>query len=467
MVVGVITLGVLLFVYRAMQHEPAHSLESAYTLKMIEELERIEIEPPKGIDGAQRLLLERREDGWWLREPVQAPVSRERRAALDEAFGKKVRADDLEIPKERAAEFMVDPEQGARVKLYARGEETPRVELLVGRQKVIESTGAVRTFIKPVGARGIYRLQVSLAFARDPVVANWRSKDVVSIPRAEVRRLVVEHRGQAPIELVREGGEWRAAAPEPGMPLEDSVMTVMLRALEDLDAVGFLDGQTPETIALSEAAPHTLTVEHGEGQRTVLRLSELPVREQGKEGTWAAQVEGRGYVYEIMRYHGEQLAPQLTSLRSLTMKSFKRAELERISYASGVVLKRRGDSWQMIAPEALEQIDANQVDSALTMLTSLRAFRHVEDSVTEEAAGLSEAAKPDRVTIKTSNGEVILWLGGVESEAQGTRYARFNEAGARIFVLSGASAKRLYPSVDEWRVAAPLEKDQMIDMPDF
>jgi hypothetical protein len=450
---GLVVLVALLAIWVMIRQEPKTEIKSAYTLDKVEGLHRIEITPSPDAKGAPALIaLERREDGWWLVQPVEAPVSERLRRELEQTFTRTIKADDLTIGQDKAKDYLLDEGQQVRLKLFTRGAPAPYAELLVGKQIVIESTRALRTFIKPVGASSIYRLQAGLAFVREPNVSGWRSDEVLAIQSSTVTGLTIAHPGQPAAELKREGEVWSMAEPEAGMRLELPVVNDLVNALGNLRATGFIDDKRPEELGLTPDKAIRVAITHG--QTTTLLLAPQPPAEAGREGTWAVQIEGKPAVYVLSKAVGDRLTPTVEGLRSLTLRPIPRETIKRVVYASGVTLEKIGESWQLVAPERRDKLDPAMVDSALAFLADVRAMRRAPE-ISLKDAGLHNTAKLDVTRLETTTGEVVeILLGGVLDPKESHRYARLRDS-QEIFVIDKYTARRLAPNVSEWTTTAP------------
>lgn len=457
-IIGVAALVLLLGMYAALREPPKAQLTSAYTLEKVEGLARIEITPPAANSGAPALIsLERREDGWWMVQPVEAPLKEDLRRDLDGAFGRTIKADDLKISQERAADYLLDDPQAARVKLFTRGAPAPHAELQIGKQMTVESTRALRTFVKPVGDPNIYRLQAGISFLREPDPSNWRSEHVLKIAPDTITRVTIAAPGQPAAALKRAADRWTMEQPEPGLRLEEATLNDLSSALEIVTATAFFDGKQPAEVGLTAEATTTLTIEHA-GQTTTLSLAPRAATEPGKEGTWALQIKGAPSPYEVSKATGDRLTPSLESLRSLTIKPLERDKLKRVVYASGVTLEKIGESWQLVAPQKKAALDATMVDSALTFITNIRVMRR-DTQTTAQQAGLTPDAKPDVVRIESTDGVTELLLGRIVDTKEQHRWAKLSDS-PDVFIIDKYNIKRLSPPVEEWTTTAPPSKEE-------
>lgn len=448
--IGVVALLVLTGIYLAIRPTPQTQLTSAYTLTKVDGLDRIEITPPAASQGAPDLIrLERREDGWWLTAPVEAYVREGLQRELEATLGRTIKADDLTLAPERADDALLGEQQAARLKLFTRGAPAPSVELWVGKQLVIESTRALRTYVKPQGDTKIYRLQGGLGFVREPSIERWRS-DGIFKGSGLLTGVTLTRPGQPPLQLKLVDKVWTMEQPDPALRLEETTLGELESALQDLTATGYLDGKKPEEVGLGADAI-TLAATYGD-KTTTFKLAEIPADKPDKEPTWAIQREGLPGLYIISKAVGERLTPTLDRLRTLSIRPIPRASLTRIVYASGVTLAKVGDQWELVAPQKKAALDPAMVDSALIFLSNIRAMRRAPE-ISAADAGFGPTDKPDVVRLETTTGTIELLLGKVVDPKESHRYAKLRDADD-IFLIDKYTTRRLAPAVEEWTTTA-------------
>jgi len=218
----------------------------------IERVDRIELRR----DGAV-MSFERRDDGWWQREPFEQPAEG---GPLRELL---VRIADLHAA--RSAPI-------GTVDLAALGLEPPKAEVIIAMN---EGDGAVESETAPqrsmrlelggrgVGGRAWLRVDDGPALAVDAALhdavleadarrlRSWRLFDAIG---AGTERIVVERtpaessRPEERFELVRNDGRWRMVAPF-DTRVDGTTVDALLGALAKVEHAGFAD-EAPRDLAL-------------------------------------------------------------------------------------------------------------------------------------------------------------------------------------------------------------------------
>lgn len=449
LIAAVAVLVALLGIYLAIRKDPQRTVRADYTAGPIEGLTRVEITPaaeaPPGAKNTggevpDRIVFARRGDAWWITEPVESPLRDGLAEQLDGLFTKEVRADDLRIPADRAAEYQLTDALATRVALFAG--DTKALELLVGKQITVERTRAQRTFVKPAGEDRIYRLQAGLGFLnqRDPKSA--RSKKILDLKSDDVDKITVTHAGQPPLTLSRgEEGEWQLEGD--AMRVEQSAANALEGALRNLQAQAIVDDADPKALGLE---PPQVTLTAG-GQTLHLGASE----DQAK---FYARRADLPIVYELSRFKHQRLTPTRERLRDLTVRPLERDDIVAIDFAGedAVRLERDGEVWKMTAPREVARVDPVQLTGTLDFISKIRASRYVEPDLA--AQGLDAASKPERVVIHMKDGsEHVLLLGGkrdIDPEGKNyERWAKFAD-GDEVFVFSKYTQRRFSPKPDSF-----------------
>lgn len=429
---GVVVMTGLLAAYLMMREPPQETVRSPLTLPAVAEIARVEVVPAGAKD---RLVMERREDGWWLTKPVEAKLLEGKVREIEGAFSRAIRTDDLKIAESKAADYRVTEEAATRVQVFPKGAADPAIDLLVGKRIKVPSTKAERTFVRVPGKPKIHRLQASLAFLHDRDASAWRTKQIVMADAKAATSVVLERAGGQAIELVKQGESWEMKRPVAGMALEEASVTALVSSALMLVASGF-PKKAPEALGLNPPQVK-LTVGVGEATR-VVHLGEV-------EGKFYAQVPGRADVYEITGYTGRRVMPGVLGLKRLVPREIPRAEITSVAFAGeGVTLVKRGDAWEMTAPKKAKELDPTQLEATWTFLEKLRVARYV----TPEPGKQGLEGSTERVVIGTKGGtKHVLVLGSVFGEKK-ERYAKF-EGAPEVFVLPKNIAKRLGPRVED------------------
>ena len=144
--------------------------EGSFQVGPVNDPERIEISPPPGDDVPELIVLQREDDRWWVRRPVEAEANRQVAESFEQLFAAPLRADDLQYGPQQAESLGLSEEGAVHLAVFGVGDDSPSVELLVGEQLEAAGTGAQRTFVKEPGSSQLYRMQAGFGhLVRFPV----------------------------------------------------------------------------------------------------------------------------------------------------------------------------------------------------------------------------------------------------------------------------------------------------------
>jgi hypothetical protein len=452
---------VLLVVWFAVSDDPPQYEEAPLTVEKVENLDRIELTPPSG-DGsgesasgesagddaeqggerAELISLEKRDDGWWLTQPVEAPVAEDVASKIDEQFGSTIETDALDIQSGSPREYGLDPASAVEVALYGGGSDSPAHRLMVGEQFEVEGTGAIRTFIKQPNSERIYRAQADFGALVRNSVDDFRSDQIVDLERDALSRLEWKHTDGPTIVLEKDGENWKMSSPEVDWELATDAVDGIVGALTDLSADEFADEKALGDIGL-EPPRVRLTAETQEG------ATELLVGRVEDDSGEAAYYVKRGdeeFKYKIASYAGEQLVATLTDLRSKTPRTFDQESITEVRFAGEdrVVVRKEEGGWSLVRPEAEDSLNTSKLDSRLSTIASLTVTDFPEVSKSE--AGLGAGA--DRLAFETEDDDAMILLGDTVDGESGGRYVKFGDS-EEIYTVSSQTAGDLAPSVDE------------------
>ncbi|MEM1349633.1 MAG: DUF4340 domain-containing protein, partial [Myxococcota bacterium] len=394
----------------------------------------------------QSLTLEKRAQGWWLTEPLESPVSRARNTELGELMTRSLTADSITYNADKAEEYGVSDALGTTVTMFAGDATEPKHTLVVGASLTVASTRAQRTYVRVAGEDTIHRVQADLASLRDTDVFAWRDKSVVQIlDRDSVASFTVTLADETPatytIEKMDQG--WSVRAPEEAQStqLEENAVRGVVSALTNLRAKGFVEDKNPSDLGLLD--PPEAKIEVAAGGETITLFGSK------REDTYYALRRDRPFLYELNQVDFERVFKPLLELRALTVLSLDESTLTGFTLAGEdrVQMRKTGQTWSMVAPQQVAEVPGQQLTSLLSLLTSVRAARHVTADL--EASGTS--APKELVVLETTNGTHTIGLGAeVASEGAdaGARYARIMDT-EDVFVLSAYHIERLSPKATD------------------
>ncbi|MEZ4460859.1 MAG: DUF4340 domain-containing protein [bacterium] len=426
-IIAVVALVVVLIAFFATRKEVTTTVEAPYVVKAVKDLSRIELTRP----GNELVVLEKTDAGWTLTKPVNAPLADNVVGELDAMFASDIRTDDIKLSKDKADDYELT-DKGTRVALFAADGQNPVVQFTVGKQVTVEGTRVSRSFIMNDKDRP-FRAQKSLELLRSPV-NDLRSKVITTADRTKVTHIKVT-RADGSVELSSSDGTWTMTSPEPGMPLETSVVDAMASAIANLRAVDFADDKQPSEVGLE---PPLATAEFKVGDSTVT----IDVGNIDKD--WYARIPGEPFIYKISTVAGQNLSSDVNALRNRVPVNIDSAQITAVEFpgTQKVSAIKNGETWTMVRPSK-ETIKDDKMSMRLSALATLRVSRFVANSPVE--AGITKSK--DVLVVKTASGKHTLVFGD-KVEGSEDRYAKW-DSDPHVFVLPKYLVERLMPAAKD------------------
>lgn len=222
-------------------------------------------------------VLERKEDGWWIRAPVNAPGDE---GAIRSLLDRLSSANRKKLLEEKDADlglFGLD-QPAVRIAASAGADE---MELLLGSQNTFDGS-----WFASVRPGEVISVDGWLKTNLEKTTFDLRRKEILDFARSSVQGVRVS--GRSAYELRRGEEGWTLTGPEAG-PADTAAVDGLLRTLEELRAEAFPSGDAQEH-GLEEPALE-LVLERGE-------LGPLHLRLGAADGKHYAQLEG-GPIAEI------------------------------------------------------------------------------------------------------------------------------------------------------------------------
>lgn len=433
-IIAIVVLVALVAIFFATREAPQTTVGTPFVVKPVENLNRIELTRP-GESGAELVVFEKKEEGWTLARPVEAPLADEVKVLIDEAFGTPIRTDDLRIPTDKAADYGLSESDAVKVALFKEGSSEPAASLAVGKEVVIETTRAQRSFIAANDSK-LYRAQKSLEFLRRPI-SDLRSKSIFAYDRSTLSEFVIEGpAGRLRIFMGKD--DWEVEGED--FKLEKSVINGFAASMSNLNALDFVDDGKAEDLGL-EPAQYRVTAKFGEN---VARLALGQVGE-----TTYARAGGGRFIYTIPRLAADNLMLTPLKVRSRLTQDFLVDDIQTIEFAGTdrVILTKDNEDWRMLRPER-KVVTAEQAAAFIGAVAALRATRYVDISATE--AGLE--ASRSRVIVRGKE-TLELILGNTVPETEDV-YAKWKHRDV-VFIVPKYLRDRLMPSVTDFKTSEP------------
>jgi len=227
------------------------------------------------------------------------PLSRD---ALDELFAAVADSAAIELVATSAVvhdRMGVDSVSGIRVNFTGGGE--PIATVLFGNAG--REPGS--RYVRRDGSNFVYAFTGPLTQLVARPVDQWRDRQIMDISPDSVARVVVE-RGGTRYSLFRDGSQWRFGS---GSPADSSAVNRLVQWYQTLDATGFAtEAQVADTVDF-DPPDRRVTLLGARGDT----LTSL-VFDSTASAYFVQQVSG-GYVYRIVQWRADQMAPADSTLR--------------------------------------------------------------------------------------------------------------------------------------------------------
>ena len=223
---------------------------------------------------------------------------------------------------------------------------------------------------------------------------------------AEITRIAIENRYDAPYALIRQDGQWRMAGEEDftfrASTLEEIVKNAALIVTED--TVGDLAAHAEWQLMhfrLEEPAARS-AVDFADGSSLAFRIGDSVPQETP---AYYFLLEGDSHIYTISADVYEAYTYTRAGLHDVADPAVNGALIDRISFAGdhAFTAERRADGWYLTEPLCYPLADA-AMDSLLQKLEGLRFAQYVgqAEQVDLSALGLAPAARTVTLDIAES-----------------------------------------------------------------
>jgi hypothetical protein len=193
----------------------------------------------------------------------------------------------------------VDSVSGIRVNFTGGGE--PIATVFFGNS----GRGPGSRYVRRDGSNFVYTYTGPLTRLVARPVDQWRDRQIVDISPDSVARVVVEMGGTR-YSLFREGIQWRFGS---GSPADSSAVNRLVQWYQALDATGFAsEAQVADTVDF-DPPDRRVTLLGARGDT----LTSL-VFDSTASGYFVQEASG-GYVYRIVQWRADQMAPADSTLR--------------------------------------------------------------------------------------------------------------------------------------------------------
>lgn len=467
--VAVVVLIVLVGVFFVSREDTPQYEESPLTVQKVEGLSRIEIEPPSGDQGdseedsaeegaSERIVLEKREDEWWLVEPVESPTSDSTIRTIESELASTFDSDDLEIEASEENKKKYDLQEGtrARIRLYGAESDEAAVDLYVGKQISVAQTDAERTFLQEPGGDRIYRGSAAIGEFVRQSADDFRSKSISDFGKDDVTRVEWQYEDGLTMVLEREEESWQLVRPQVEWELDESAVDGAIGSLATMTAGGFADGrelsevglEPPTAVLKARVASESEDGSEGEGgdERTVEFL--VGSTEAADDSTtYYVKRADKPFLYEVAKFDGTSLLSRLGDLRSKKPREFDRESITEVRFAGeeSVVVRKEESNWTLVEPELEEELNESKLKSRLTAVASLEVAGFPDISAGE--AGFGRGA--DRLTFRTEEGgEHMILIGDEVDGESGDRYVKFGD-GDEVYTVTKLNIDKLSPAGDD------------------
>jgi hypothetical protein len=393
----------------------------------------------------EKVVLARRDaESFRVAEPVDVPADDYAVKQLLDRLSKIDFARVVTDKADRHAEFEVDADKGARVRVFDV-DGVLKADFRVGKV----SNG--QTMIRPEGKPEVYAAVGTLKYVFAKELRNWRDKEILEFDKDKAKRIeVAGPQGTVALELAAKGaakeGEpgqdtWKvAAAPIAIDRLDEGVASGLLSSLYRLRASDFADGAEPAEVGL-EPARTTVTVTLEDGTAHTLLVGD-----KKGEDTYVKRPD-RDQVFALKDYTADRIALPPADFRDKTVTELAKDDVVEVAIDKGgarLKLSREDGSWK--AEPAVDPLDTARVDSAVGGLTSIKAARF---SAERDPKTTGLAAPSGTATVKLKDGSKVTLRVGAAIEDDEVYLARAGSP--EVYVVKKYVAERFLKTAEDFK----------------
>ncbi len=240
---------------------------------------------------ASRVLLEKREKGWRMKEPVDFPADEEAVRAFVSSLSALSFGETLTQRPETHAQYQVDEASAVSVRAWAAGAQDP-VALLFGKG----APDFTHVYVRVPGKNEVYLAQGLRRYELEKPVRDWRDRRIASWQADDaVVRLTVE-KGRGAYVLQKDSDTWTLG----GRAADKDKMDRLLSELRALSAEDFID--PPQSSDLKSYGLNTpalkVTVETASGKKIELRFG----KKDAAQDRYPLQRDGEPVLFWVPAY---------------------------------------------------------------------------------------------------------------------------------------------------------------------
>ncbi len=383
-----------------------------------------------------RLVLDRVDSGWMIREPIERPADREKLSTLlrdwSEGFAPDLRLDPRPSAEALAAAGL---DEAHRSELRIEGPSGTLAHLLMGAKIAGGSH-----YVQRPGRPGLFRGRVPGGYRLDIDPDAWRDTRLFPFAKDDLAGLTIEGpHGAFAFRRVEEPDRafWEGVSPAGFVP-SSQALDQMGRSLANLQAKKILEGDDAAAarIAGGLEAPVLVVVATTEGGRTyTLRFG----AEDAQDKTVLAEIDGDARLFRLAAGVLRQFDKDAETLRDKTALRFRRTDGPVITWSENeriVVIEPAGErDWTVVRPGDFTP-DPRELGLAANSLLNLRAaeLRFEERPLLPKAAPM--------IQVQTADGASQSIQIAPEPDADG-KYVAVVAGKEATFVLRGAVVERL------------------------
>jgi len=245
--------------------------------------------------GSTKVEIARSDSSWTVNG---FPVSRD---ALDELFAAVADSAEIELAATSAVvheRMGVDSVSGIRVNFTGSGQ--PVATVIFGNS----GREAGSRYVRRDGSNFVYVFTGPLTRLLTRPVDQWRDRLIMDISPDSVARVVVE-RGGVRYSLFRDGSQWRFGS---GSPADTSAVNRLVQWYQTLDATGFAtEAQVADSVDF-DPPDRRVTLLGSRGDTLTSLLFDSTA------SAYFVQEASGGYVYRIVQWRADQMAPADSTL---------------------------------------------------------------------------------------------------------------------------------------------------------
>lgn len=323
----------LYFVERTKIHEEGE--KKTLVAVKADEVAGVKLDNP---ESGTEIVLKKTAAGWRIEKPIDAEADGQTVDNLVRAVAGAELKRTLEGTTDSAASYGLDKPVAIVTLTLSSGKTLPAIR--VGKTSPV----GFSTYVQIEGSPQIKLVPSSFYYGMKKEVKDFRNKTIVDFQDDDVQKVDVAG-GDAPLELVRDGAEWKIGKPE-ALKADATEVRTFLSSLKSLRAQDFFDNPPSLADYGLDKPRRTIALTIGKDQTKKELLIGAEKERDKKKELYVKRGDGTT-VFAVGSWVWASLDKGLSAFRDKTVLSFDPDQLSAIE-----VTRRDGESYRLVRKAA-------------------------------------------------------------------------------------------------------------------